>query len=93
MPSQLTARTLLATTAVLAFATAAHAEDVKTKLTAPIRTSTIKSGAADAINITAEGSVVLTSGTAVTQDSNHAVTNAGNITIRSEEHTSELQSL
>lgn len=81
MPSQLTARTLLATTAVLAFATAAHAEDVKTKLTAPIRTSTIKSGAADAINITAEGSVVLTSGTAVTQDSNHAVTNAGNITI------------
>ncbi|PNU04422.1 autotransporter outer membrane beta-barrel domain-containing protein [Novosphingobium guangzhouense] len=81
MPSQLTAKTLLATTAALAFATAAHAEDVKTKLTSPIRTSTIKSGAADAINITAEGSVVLTSGVAVTQDSNHAVTNAGNITI------------
>lgn len=81
MPSKLTAKTLLATTAVFAIATAAHAEDVKTKLTAPIRTSTIKSGAADAINITKDGSVVVSSGTAVTQDSNHAITNGGTISI------------
>ncbi|MGF7153312.1 autotransporter outer membrane beta-barrel domain-containing protein [Novosphingobium gossypii] len=77
----MTARTLLATTAALAITTGAHAEDVKTKLTSPIRTSTIRNGGADAISITKDGSVVLTSGTAVTQDSNHAVTNAGTITV------------
>lgn len=81
MPSHMTARTLLATTAALAITTGAHAEDVKTKLTSPIRTSTIRNGGADAISITKDGSVVLTSGTAVTQDSNHAVTNAGTITV------------
>ncbi|MEE4451146.1 autotransporter domain-containing protein [Novosphingobium resinovorum] len=81
MPAHLTAKTLLATTAIFAIATAAHAEEVKTKLTSPIRTSTIKNGAADAIAITKDGSVVLTGGTAVTQDSAHAVSNAGAITI------------
>ncbi|MFC6621518.1 autotransporter domain-containing protein [Novosphingobium panipatense] len=81
MPSHMTAKTLLVTTAAFAIATAAHAEDVKTKLTAPIRTSTIKNGTADAISITKEGSVVLTTGTAVTQDSSHAVSTAGAITI------------
>lgn len=73
--------TLLATTAVLALSTAAHAEDVTTARTAPLRTSTIKNGAADAITVTKDGSVVLTSGTAITQDSSHAVGNAGALTI------------
>lgn len=77
-------RYLLASTALIALAAAAtsvRAEDVTTKKTTPLRTSTIKSGGADAINITKEGSVVLTSGTAVTMDSNHKVSNAGAITI------------
>jgi hypothetical protein len=85
MPRYLSAKTLpktlLATTALLAIATAAHAEDVTTKRTAPLRTATIKAGAADAINVTKDGGVTLTSGTAITQDSNHAVTNAGVLTV------------
>ncbi|WP_313433819.1 autotransporter domain-containing protein [Novosphingobium sp.] len=74
-------RYLLASTALLAMATAAHAEDVTTKKTTPLLTSTIKNGAADAINVTKDGSVVLTGGTAVTMDSNHNVANAGTITV------------
>ncbi|MBB4858815.1 hypothetical protein HNO88_002141 [Novosphingobium chloroacetimidivorans] len=73
--------TLLATTAMMAVATAAHAEDVTNARTTSLRTSTIKSGAADTINVTTAGSVVLSGGTAITQDSNHAVTNAGALTI------------
>lgn len=76
-------RYLLASTALLALTIAgtAVAEDVTTKKTAPLRTSTIKNGAADAINITKDGSVVLTGGTGVTMDSNNAVSNAGAITV------------
>ncbi|GGB90271.1 autotransporter [Novosphingobium endophyticum] len=76
-------RYLLASTALLALvaATSAGAEDVATKKTSPLRTSTIKGGGADTINITKDGSVVLTGGTAVTMDSNHAVSNAGAVTI------------
>ncbi|WP_404480748.1 autotransporter domain-containing protein [Novosphingobium sp. BL-52-GroH] len=85
MPRYLSAKTLpktlLATTALLAIATAAHAEDVKTKGTTPLKTSTIKAGAADAINVTKDGGVTLTTGTAITQDSNHAVANAGTLTV------------
>ncbi|MFC0202894.1 autotransporter outer membrane beta-barrel domain-containing protein [Novosphingobium soli] len=81
MPRHLTAKTLLATTAFLAIATAAHAEDVATKRTDPLRTSTIKNGGADAISVTKDGSVVLTSGTAITQDSNNAVSNAGTLSV------------
>ncbi|WP_395394401.1 autotransporter domain-containing protein [Novosphingobium sp. BL-8A] len=72
---------LLASTALLAVASVAHAEDVTTKKTTPLLTSTIKNGAADAINVTKDGSVVLTSGTAITMDSNNSVSNAGAITI------------
>lgn len=74
-------KTLLATTAVLAISTAAHAEDVTNKRTAPIRTSTIRNGAADAINVTKDGGVTLTAGTAITQDSNHSVANGGALVI------------
>ncbi len=74
-------RYLLASTALFALATAAHAEDVTTKKTTPLLTSTIKAGAADAINVTKDGSVVLTGGTAVTMDSNNNVANAGALTV------------
>ena len=47
----------------------------------PLRTSTIKDGGADTINIKKGGSVVLTGDTAVTMDGNHAVSNAGAVAI------------
>ncbi|MCT2398454.1 autotransporter outer membrane beta-barrel domain-containing protein [Novosphingobium mangrovi (ex Huang et al. 2023)] len=77
-------RYLLASTAFLALAAStqtARAEDITTKKTTPLRTSTIKNGAADTITITTDGSVVLTGGTAVTMDSDHAVSNAGTIDV------------
>ncbi len=74
-------RSLLASTAVLALAAPAAAENIATAITQPVRTSTIKNGAPDAITITSAGSVRPTSGTAVTMDSNHAVTNQGTIAI------------
>lgn len=74
-------RYLLATTAVIALAAPAAAETISTAVTQPVRTSTIKAGAPDAITISSSGSVKPASGTAVTQDSNHAVTNQGTIGI------------
>ncbi|TXC69159.1 autotransporter outer membrane beta-barrel domain-containing protein [Sphingorhabdus soli] len=75
-------RHLLATTALTVFLiSGAHAEDITTKKTTPLSTSTVKAGGPDAISITKDGSVVLTGGTAVTIDSNNKVSNAGAITI------------
>src|SRR5688572_31606835 len=74
-------RYLLATTAVIALAAPAAAETISTAVTQPVRTSTVKAGAPDAITITSTGSVKPASGTAVTQDSNHAVTNQGAIAV------------
>ncbi|WP_121114442.1 autotransporter outer membrane beta-barrel domain-containing protein [Croceibacterium ferulae] len=74
-------RYLLASTAALAIAAPAAAQDITTRVTNPVRTATIANGAAGNITITAAGSVVPGGGTAVTMDSNHAVSNAGAITI------------
>lgn len=74
-------RYLLATTALITVATPALAETISTKKTAPVQTSTVKAGAPDVITIDTAGSVELTGGTAVTQDSNHAVANAGKIIV------------
>lgn len=75
-------RLLLASSATFAIATAVSAQTVvDTRRTAAVRTSTIRNGSADSINIAAAGSVVPTSGTAVTIDSNNGVANAGTIQI------------
>src|SRR5688500_1813864 len=74
-------RYLLASTAVLALAAPAAAETISTAVTQPVRTSTVKAGAPDAITISSTGSVKPAGGTAVTMDSNHAVTNQGAIAI------------
>jgi hypothetical protein len=74
-------RYLLASTAVLAIATPAAAENIATRVTTPVKTSTVKAGAPDSITITSAGSVVVTGGTAVTMDSDHSVTNQGAVTI------------
>ena len=74
-------RYLLASTAVLAITTPAAAETISTKVTTPLKTSTAKAGAPDAITVNAQGSVVPTGGTAITMDSNHSVTNQGALTV------------
>ena len=73
--------TLLASTALLAIAVPAHAEDITTKRTTPVQTSTVKNNTPDSITITSTGSVVVSSGTAVTMDSDHKVVNQGAVTI------------
>ncbi|WP_432770590.1 MAG: autotransporter outer membrane beta-barrel domain-containing protein [Sphingopyxis sp.] len=74
---------LLASTCLAAVAaTPAFAEtSITTGVTAPVRTSTVKSGGPDDVKITATGSVKPNGGTAVTIDSNHKVTNEGTIEI------------
>lgn len=74
-------RYLLAGTAMIAFVAPASAETISTAITQPVRTSTVKNGTPDAITITEDGSVKPASGTAVTMDSNHAVTNEGTISV------------
>jgi len=74
-------RYLLVSTALAALAAPASAETISTAITTPVKTSTIKNGAPDAITISSSGSVKPTGGTAVTMDSNHSVTNQGTIAI------------
>ena len=54
---------------------------IKDARTTAVRTATANSGAADSVTIDTTGSIKLSSGTAVTMDSNHEVNNKGTITI------------
>ena len=75
-------KTLLASTCLATLlSTTAYAETtITTATTAPVRTSTIKSGAPDDIKITSTGSIKPTvAGPAVTIDSNHKLVNDGTI--------------
>jgi hypothetical protein len=74
-------RYLLASTAILALAAPAAAQTISTETTQPVRTSTAANGAPSSVTITSTGSVKPASGTAVTIDSNHSVTNQGAIAI------------
>lgn len=74
-------RYLLASTAVLALAAPAAAETISTAVTQPVKTSTVKAGVPDAVTISSTGSVKPATGTAVTMDSDHAVTNQGTIAV------------
>lgn len=80
-------RHLLATSAMAAalalpaFAGSAAAQDITTARTTPAATSTIANGAPGNLRITSTGSVTVSAGTAVTQDSNHTVLNEGTIRI------------
>ena len=77
-------KTLLASTCLMAvIATPAFAETViGNALTTPIRTSTVNGGTTpDDAKLAASGSIKPTSGTAVTIDSNHKMTNEGTIQI------------
>jgi len=75
-------KTLLASTCLATLlSTAAYAETtISTATTAPVRTSTIKSGAADDIKVVAAGSIKPTvTGPAITIDSGNKVVNEGTI--------------
>ncbi|WP_294389867.1 autotransporter domain-containing protein [uncultured Sphingomonas sp.] len=75
-------RRLLASTCLFALFAPLHAETtVTTKRTDTVRTATIKSGAADDLRITGDGSLTPNGGTAVTLDSSNKVTNEGTIQI------------
>ncbi len=75
-------RTLLAGTALAALAHPLAAQTViNTARTTPVATSTANNGQASDIRIESAGSVTVTGGTAVTVDSNNALTNAGTIRI------------
>ncbi len=78
-------RTLRSTTfltplVLAALPAAASAQvSISTATTTPVRTSTANSGAASDISVTADGSITLNSGAAITVDSNNHVSNAGKL--------------
>ena len=75
-------RTFLAGTALAAFAQPLAAQAViNTARTTPVRTSDAANGQAADVRIESAGSVTVTTGVAVTIDSNHDVTNGGKIAI------------
>lgn len=73
--------TCLTPIALISFSQASAETLIKDARTAPVRTATANAGAADSVTIDTTGSVKLTSGIAVTMDSNHDVNNKGTITI------------
>ena len=86
-------RYLLASTAALAIAAPAAAETISTKVTTPLRTSTVKAGTPDSITVNAQGSVVPTGGVAITIDSNHSVTNQGALTVSNANNSAGIVAL
>lgn len=84
-------RSLLAGTALAAIAQPLAAQTViNTARTTPVRTSTVANGQPDDIRIDAAGSVTVSSGDAVTIDSNNDVANAGKITITNVDNASGI---
>ncbi|HEY1125675.1 MAG TPA: autotransporter domain-containing protein [Sphingobium sp.] len=73
---------LFLSTCMVAIASGAAAETViSTKQTTPVRTSTIKQGAADDIKIAPGGSIELAAGTPILVDSANKVTNEGKLQV------------
>lgn len=79
---RLLAYSCLTPLALVAFHQAQAERKVETKITTPLATSTATNGGADSINISAAGGITVTSGTAVTLDSNNTVSNAGALAIQ-----------
>ena len=73
--------TCLTPIALISIAPASAETVIKDARTSPLRTATANAGAPDSVTIDTTGTIKLTSGTAVTMDSNHAIANKGAITI------------
>jgi hypothetical protein len=85
-------RRLLAGTALAALAQPLAAQTViNTARTTPVVTSTANNGQPADVRIDAAGSVTVTTGTAVTIDSNNDVTNAGKIAISNADNASGIR--
>ncbi len=78
---QLLSFTCLTPIAVLSTCPAFAETVIKDARTTAVRTATLNSGAADSVTVDTTGTIKLSSGTAITMDSNHAVNNKGAITI------------
>ena len=84
-------RYLLAGTAMAALAMPLAAQTtIDTKRTQTVRTSQLKNGAGDDVDVTKNGSVELTSGSAIVVDSNHDATNAGKIVVTNSDGSSGI---
>lgn len=91
-------RRLLAFTSLTPLALAAAVPAIAQRtidgaVTTPVATSTANNGAAADISITANGSVTVTGGTAVTVDSDNDVANAGKITINNANNATGILAL
>lgn len=85
-------RYLLAGTALATLAAPLAAQTlVEDKRTQPIRTSELNDGAGDAVKVTDEGSIELTSGSAITVDSDHNATNDGEIVVTNADGASGIE--
>ncbi|HZV56803.1 MAG TPA: autotransporter outer membrane beta-barrel domain-containing protein [Sphingobium sp.] len=72
--------TFLTPLVLAALPAAASAQvSISTATTTPVRTSTANNGAAADLSVTADGSITLNSGSAITVDSNNNVSNAGKL--------------
>jgi hypothetical protein len=90
---RLLAYSCLTPLALVAFSQAQAERKVDTKITSPLSTSTATNGAPDNINITTTGGITLTSGTAITLDSNNTVTNAGALAIQNANNATGILAL
>ncbi|MBS1239709.1 MAG: transporter, partial [Proteobacteria bacterium] len=81
MPRHLLVSTAATAVIAAAMAAPAAAATISTAITTPVHTATANSGNPDNVTITSTGSVKPASGTAVTMNSNHSVTNQGAIGI------------
>lgn len=83
---------LLAGTALAALATPLAAQTVvNSKNTQPIRTSALKNGVGDSVKITKDGSIELTSGSALIVDSDHDAANEGKIVVTNSDGASGIE--
>ncbi|MGC1469796.1 MAG: hypothetical protein WA793_10480, partial [Sphingorhabdus sp.] len=73
--------TCLTPIALISISQASAETVIKDARTTAVRTATANSGAADSVTVDTTGSIKLSSGTAITMDSNHEVNNKGTITI------------
>lgn len=87
-------RYLLAGTAVIALASPLAAQTaIDAKRTETVRTSQLKNGAGDNVKVTKNGSVELTSGSAIVVDSDHDATNEGKIVVTNSDGASGIATI
>ncbi|MBB3035434.1 autotransporter outer membrane beta-barrel domain-containing protein [Alteriqipengyuania lutimaris] len=85
-------RYLLAGTALAALASPLAAQTtIDAKRTQTVRTSQLKNGAGDHVKVTKNGSVELTSGSAIVVDSDHDVTSEGKIVVTNADGASGIE--